>query len=91
MSSLNQSLLNNKIIDIPQQQQQTIIPPQDTAIDHLATDVQQVSELFSDMALLVNAQGENIDNIETNIQNSSMNIEQSNTQLVKANIYKKLS
>ena len=81
---MNQSLLNNEIIDIPQQKQQDI-----QAIDHLATGVQEVHELFTDMALLVNAQGENIDNIETNIQNSSMNIEQSNDQLIKANKYQK--
>ncbi len=82
MNNLNQSLLNNEI-EIPKQ------PLNTQRINHLATDIQQVSELFTDMALLVNAQGENIDNIEINIQNSSTNIEQANKQLVEANKYQK--
>ncbi len=98
---MNQSLLNNVIIEIPQQKQQLQHPlqnqPQEmneiiteernTAIDHLARDVQQVSELFSDMALLVNEQGENIDNIQMNIENSDTNIQKATDQLIKANKY----
>ena len=59
------------------------------AINQLAQDVEQVSELFTDMALLVNEQGENIDNIQTNIENSDTNIHKATHQLVKANTYQK--
>jgi t-SNARE complex subunit (syntaxin) len=94
MNNLNQTLLNeqNENITIEMQSQdmnEVITDERVIAINHLATDVQQVGELFSDMALLVNAQGENIDNIETNIQNSSTNIEGANVQLIKANKYQK--
>ena len=95
---MNQSLLNNEIIEIPHQQHPLQHQPQEmneiitekrhTAIDHLATDVQQVNELFSDMALLVNTQGENIDNIQINIENSDTNIQKATHQLIKANKYK---
>jgi t-SNARE complex subunit (syntaxin) len=57
-------------------------------INRLARGVQEVSDLFTDMSLLVTYQGEQIENIETNIQNSFSHIDKANIQLEKAKKYK---
>jgi t-SNARE complex subunit (syntaxin) len=57
-------------------------------INQLARGVQEVSDLFTDMSLLVTYQGEQIENIETNIQNSFSHIDKANIQLEKAKKYK---
>ena len=56
-------------------------------INNLARGVQEVSDLFTDMSLLVSHQGIQIDNIETNIQNSFSHIDKANIQLIKAKKY----
>ena len=55
----------------------------------LVNEISEVSELFASMSILVNNQGENIDNIETNIVNSNKNIENAKTELIKTNKYEK--
>jgi syntaxin 7 len=57
------------------------------AINNLERGVREVGELFGDMALLVHNQGVNIDNIETNIQTTHVNIDRSRDQLIKASQY----
>ena len=57
-------------------------------INNLSIGVQEISDLFSDMSLLVSHQGNQIDNIETNIQNSFSHIDKANIQLIKAKKYK---
>ncbi len=79
MTSLDNSLLNNE----------TIILEREIEINNLARDVEQVGDLFSDLAILVQCQGDHLDNIESNISNTSNNIEGANRQLIKANNYKK--
>ena len=103
-NNLHHSLLcENRVIEISeqplhqQQQQQNqiedvgerIMEERVVAINQLSSDVQQVSDLFTDMALLVHEQGHHIDNIETNIVNSRNNIEGANRQLVKASRYQR--
>ena len=56
-------------------------------INNLARGVQEVSDLFTDMSLSVSHQGIQIDNIETNIQNSFSHIDKANIQLIKAKKY----
>ena len=73
--------------DVPLQERGLGGAPLQEGITQLAIDVGHVSDLFSDLALLVNYQGTTIDNIQTNIENSSNNIERANKQLVKANRY----
>ena len=53
-------------------------------INNLAKGIQEVSDLFTDMSLLVSNQGIQIDNIENNIQNSFSHIDKANIQLIKA-------
>jgi t-SNARE complex subunit (syntaxin) len=57
-------------------------------INKLARGVQEVSDLFTDMSLLVSYQSEQIENIETNIQNSFSHIDKANVNLEKAKKYK---
>ena len=84
---------NNIIIQREQQdeldfsQQEDIIKEREEGINQLAIDVGHVSELFSDLAILVNYQGTTIDNIQTNIENSSNNIGRANKELLKADRY----
>ena len=80
-NDLRNTLINS---DITQQEQ---LQEREQGINQLAIDVGHVSDLFSDIALLVNYQGTQIDNIQTNIENSSTNIESANKQLLKANRY----
>ena len=57
-------------------------------INKLARGVREVGDLFTDISLLVTYQGNNIDNIETNIQTTFNNIEKANIQLDKIKKYK---
>lgn len=57
-------------------------------INRLAGGIQEVSDLFTDISLLVSYQGEQIENIETNIQNSFSHIDKANIQLEKAKKYR---
>jgi len=56
-------------------------------INKLAEGVQEISELFQDMATLVVYQGEKIDNIEINIINSLSHVTKSNIELKTAEKY----
>ena len=64
--SLNEILLNERI----------------EAIDKISSDVINVNELFTDLALIVNSQGTNLDNIEYNINNAATNIEKGKNLIV---------
>jgi t-SNARE complex subunit (syntaxin) len=55
----------------------------------LLNEISEVRELFTSMSILVDNQGEKIDNIESNIVNSNQNTERANTELIKANNYQK--
>jgi t-SNARE complex subunit (syntaxin) len=57
-------------------------------INKLTRGVREVGDLFTDISLLVSYQGNNIDNIEANIQNTFNNIEKANIQLEKIKKYK---
>lgn len=50
-------------------------------VNKLEKSVQEVSDLFTDISLLVSIQGENINNIETNIQSTLYNIDKTNEEL----------
>ena len=57
-------------------------------INKLVNGVQEVSDLFTDVSLSVSYQGEQIENIQTNIQNSFSHINKANVDLEKAKKYK---
>lgn len=78
ISNLDHSLIN-----------ETIMSAREIEINNLAIEVEQVSDIFNDLSILVQNQGHCIDNIETNIINSENNIEQANIQITKINNYRK--
>ncbi len=58
-------------------------------INNLHKGVQEISELFQDMSMLVSAQGEQLDNIESNISSAANNTQRANSELLKANKYQR--
>jgi t-SNARE complex subunit (syntaxin) len=96
MTTLKKSLIQN-IVESPLHEHSmqvvdhnpNVIEERVVAINNLERGVREVGELFGDMALLVNNQGENIDNIETNIQNTHVSIDQARDQLVRASQYQR--
>lgn len=56
-------------------------------INKLAHGVQEVSDLFMDMSLLVSYQGVKIDNIEANIASTLSSTNNANKELIKASKY----
>ena len=56
-------------------------------INKIATGIHEISELFQDMSIFVSLQANHLDNIETNITNTSNNIDKSNIELKKAKKY----
>jgi t-SNARE complex subunit (syntaxin) len=91
MSDLHNTLISTDIqiqeIQQTQQTQENIIREREKGINQLAIDIGHVSDLFTDLAILVNYQGNTIDNIQTNIENSTNSIDKATTQLIKANKY----
>jgi len=81
--------MQNQIIGNSSELGTSLLDERESGINKLATDVEQVCNLFTDLSLLVKCQGEQLDNIETNISNSMNNVEGANTQLIKSNKYQK--
>lgn len=57
-------------------------------INDLARNVEQVNNMFTDLAILVQDQSQGIDNIESCITSTALTVEKSNLQLLKAKQYK---
>ena len=66
-----------------------IIRSREQEINKLHKGVEEISELFQDMSILVSHQGETIDNIQLNIESANKNTDLANIQLIKANKYQK--
>lgn len=66
-----------------------IIQSREQEINKLHKGVEEISELFQDMSILVSQQGETIDNIQLNIESANKNTDLANIQLIKANKYQK--
>ena len=79
--------LNNTLISTDIQTQENLIIEREKGINQLAIDIGHVSDLFTDLSILVNYQGTTIDNIQSNIENSASSIDKATTQLIKANRY----
>ena len=58
-------------------------------IDTLASDITQLNDVFVDLSLMVSNQGQTLDHIEYNINNTQHNVAKGTKQLVKANKYQK--
>lgn len=86
-NELTNSLMENNQ-NILKENNQNTVKENTNKIIQLEKSVVEVSELFTSISLLVNYQGEQLDNIENNIANSNNYIEKSNNQLIKASKYK---
>lgn len=64
-----------------------LLAEREEGINKLTRGVEKISELFQDMSILVSQQGHQIDNIETNINNSLSHVTKANVELKKAEKY----
>ena len=64
---------------------ETIIAEREAGIAQLGQSVQEVADIFQDLALLVNEQGTQIDNIQTNIESATAHTVKATHELVRAN------
>lgn len=56
-------------------------------MEKIESDVVQIHQIFSDLAAMVNEQGELIDNIEANVDVTVVKVEVANKELEKARSY----
>ena len=63
---------------------EAILRDREAGINHLARSVHEVNEIFQDLALLVNEQGTQIDNIQTNIETAATRTERGVRELARA-------
>jgi t-SNARE complex subunit (syntaxin) len=75
--------MNNTVVEINPINENLIVE-REREIENI---VQEISELFTDMALLVTQQGETINSIQDNIEASANNTEKAVIQLNKAKKY----
>lgn len=82
----NNNFGNNNAIQLSDQ----LLSERSQGIDKLHQGIQEISELFQDMSLLVSAQGEQLDNIESNISSVANDTQRANIQLLQAKKYQKI-
>lgn len=58
-------------------------------VERLQRSIQELYQMFQDLATLVSRQGEVLNSIETNVNTASKNVKKGNAQLVKAHKYQK--
>lgn len=58
-------------------------------VERLQRSIQELYQMFQDLATLVHRQGEVLNSIETNVNTASKNVKKGNAQLVKAHKYQK--
>lgn len=78
--------MNNTVVEINPINENLIIE-REREIENIHKGVQEISELFTDMALLVTQQGETINSIQDNIETSANNTEKAVIQLNKTKKY----
>ena len=67
----------------------SIYRERDAEIREIENDVQTVHDIFSDVAILVQNQGEYVDNIESNVDASARSVLNGVNELEKAETYQK--
>ena len=58
-------------------------------LNKLASEMEAVHDVFVDMALLVDNQGDTIENIQTSIETTNTHVSGAKTELIKAKKYQK--
>jgi len=64
---------------------ENLLNERNNAINKICSDVDNVNQIFNDLALLVTQQESNLDNIEQNITNSTIHIEKGKNIIIKIN------
>jgi syntaxin 7 len=85
----SQQQLQQQEYDSQMAANEAIIAEREQGIGHLARSVQEVADIYQDLALLVQEQGSQIDNIQTNIESAATQTERGIAELVKANTHQK--
>ncbi|XP_073442375.1 syntaxin-7 [Dendrobates tinctorius] len=68
-----------------------LIEERETAIHQLEEDIRGINEIFKDLGMMVHEQGEMIDSIEANVENTEVHVQQANQQLARAAEYQRKS
>ena len=69
---------------------QQLLQEREEDITKLSNGVQEVSELFTDVSLMVTIQGEKLDNIENNIENTFSHIDRAREELIIIKKYRNI-
>lgn len=69
---------------------QQLLQEREEDITKLSNGVQEVSELFTDVSLMVTIQGEKLDNIENNIENTFSHIDRAREELMIIKKYRNI-
>lgn len=64
-----------------------VLQEREDSIRKLESDIQDVNQIFKDLAVLVHEQGEMIDSIEANVEAAQVHVEQGTSQLSEARKY----
>ena len=68
-----------------------MLTERETEINHIVKSIQDLNDLFKDIAVMVEDQGTIVDRIDYNIEKVSSSVQQGLTELEKASKYQKTS
>lgn len=82
-------LVNTQALQQEQERELEAIKERTQRIQKLETDILDVNEIFKDLAVLIQEQGETIDSIEGNVEQAVVHVTEANVQLQRAKDYQK--
>ncbi|XP_036624468.1 syntaxin-7 [Trichosurus vulpecula] len=68
-----------------------LIQERESSIRQLEADIMDINEIFKDLGMMIHEQGDVIDSIEANVENTEVHIQQANQQLSRAANYQRKS
>ncbi|XP_076329328.1 syntaxin-7-like [Tachypleus tridentatus] len=75
---------SQKVLQMEEEVDIELLREREQAVKKLESDIQDVNQIFKDLASLVHEQGDIIDSIEANVESSAIQVEQGTQQLSKA-------
>ncbi|XP_022254137.1 syntaxin-7-like isoform X2 [Limulus polyphemus] len=75
---------SQKVLQMEEEVNVELLREREQAVKKLESDIQDVNQIFKDLASLVHEQGDIIDSIEANVESSAIQVEQGTQQLAKA-------
>ena len=85
----SQLLVQDQILNNSINEYETIIEERDKEINQICKSIQELSEMFNEVNMLVHKQGSMLDRIDYNMECAVENVKSGNKQLVKADDYQK--